>query len=163
MLTGLLPRRTAVALAVLTVLLCAVFAVSASAGTTPTGVPGVSGTTGLSGTTSPGASPQVSSGCKDKGAETGGVFTSPGPGPGYSNRQIGTVNFGNSLTLTCEYYNNVGQGKWYAELTRGSFGYQYNSYVWVQRLVAGQNHACVVNSGASYAIGSSECPLTNVN
>lgn len=147
MLARLLPRRTAVALAVLTVLLCAVFvAVSASAATTPKGGP---------------RAQQASTSCLDIAISDGGVFTSPGPGPGYSNVQIGSVSEFQGVALTCHFYNNVGQGKWYGEIPKGHYGNNQYGYVWVQRLNYGSNHQC--DDGSIHNIGGTACPLTPVN
>lgn len=153
MSTWSLRRNTIVTFAALTVLAWAALAVSSPAATKPT--------------KKPTAVLAVTQNCadKDNGSGSAGVFTSPGPGPGYTNRQIATLGFAQQISLTCHYYNNVGQGKWYAELPGGSFGYKYPSYVWVQRLVAGSRHECVDGggNGSAYSIGSSQCPLTNVN
>ena len=107
-------------------------------------------------------------GCYDTTVSSGSVYSSPGPGPGFSNRVIGNPPAGLQIDLTCYYYNNVGQGRYYAETPVYEFANNQHGYIWVQRLQHGRYHRCQsqyggADGGAIAAIGSSDCPLTNVN
>lgn len=70
------------------------------------------------------------------------------------------LNAGSTVTGTCAYVNNVNENHWYMQVNyigpdnNGGYG-----YIWVQRLDYGSGHNCKYQSGATFAIGSSYCPL----
>src|SRR5690242_11059652 len=153
-------RRTAVRLAVLTVLLWAVFTVCASAATTHTATR-PKGSAGPSGTKTAVAR-AASAHCSDSSIQSGSVWSSPGPGPGYSHKVIGSFNAFQGFPLTCYFYNNVGEGRWYAEVPTGHYGNRQYGYIWVQRLFYGSDHEC--DDGTYiWRIPSGPCVLIYVN
>lgn len=115
-------------------------------------------------TASPFASPNtVPNDCSDTTIASGSAYSSPGPGPNLRNVVIGSFGAGRGLNLDCQFFNNVGQRKYYAEIGPGAFGNNQYAYVWVARLYYGSRHECYHASSDLEPIGSSLCPLTNVN
>lgn len=156
--------------------LVSIFAASGSAaGTTPatstTTSPSTSSTVLSTSTATPSTTtatqlmPDVNeNSCYDTSISSGTIYSSPGPGPNFTNFSLGTFTANTNFNLSCYYYNNTSQSRYYAEIqmkTYSGFNGKRYGYVWVQRLTAGQDHQCI--SGPTvYAIGSSACPLTNV-
>lgn len=134
------------------VALCAVFAVSASAATT---------NVHRSHHKTVAAHAAAWSNCTDRSIASGSVYSSPGPGPNFSNKVIGTFTSDEFWTLSCHYYNNTEQNRYYAELGKGQFGNNQYGYVWVQRLFYGSAHDCSTFYNTT-TIGTADCPLVNV-
>lgn len=112
------------------------------------------------------AAPWPSGSCLDNTIASGTAYTSPGPGPGFSNRAIGDFRAGLQAELNCTYIDNVKQGRWYAEIVPNNTYTQLNwasyGYIWVQRLFYGSAHECT-DFFYNKPIGSSECPLIQVD
>src|ERR1700722_17661171 len=49
---------------------------------------------------------------------------------------------GDEVTGTCWWINNTSEGRWYMQVYMAGGGY---GYIWVQRLVHGQDHVCIVD------------------
>jgi hypothetical protein len=129
---------------------------------TTTTSPAVASSTVLPGTVTsqqaPTAAPNVAGGCSDYAIAGGTIWANPNG----SGTNFGTFGSGANFTLSCYYYNNTDQGKWYAE-TKNTYGSNHNKYgyIWVQRLYWGSQHLCLDPAGLvdSITYNSLDCPL----
>jgi hypothetical protein len=153
-------RRMFLAAAACSVALAAVpatglAATSVSAVNTP-----AAGTAPSSGTTTNPLEPtaNASGGCSDTTIASGNVERSPGGVLSWT-----TFGAGKGFSLSCTYYNNTAQARWYAE-TAPTYGSNHNQYgyVWVQRLHYGSTHRCDFY-GDIFSIGSGPCTLIDYN
>jgi hypothetical protein len=62
-------------------------------------------------------------------------------GPYSNSTTLKFFNKGDEVGGSCYWYNNTNEQRWYMEIYLGS---NY-AYIWVQRLVHGQDHICIVN------------------
>jgi hypothetical protein len=150
--------------------LCAVFAVSATATTTTS-----TGTTTVpspsTATTDPFARvPDVSGTCSDAAIQSGSIYSSPGPGPGFSNFVLANFSSGWVVRppLSCYYYDNTSQrNRQYAEVSQKVYpGFKGNryGYIWVGRLQYGSLDKCFSDAYTEvFTIGNATvCPLNYV-
>jgi hypothetical protein len=63
-------------------------------------------------------------------------------GPYDSSDTIEYKDPGDQVTGTCWWINNTSEGRWYMQVYMAGGGY---GYIWVQRLVHGQDHVCIVD------------------
>ncbi len=62
-------------------------------------------------------------------------------GPSYTSDTGAYFNNNTEVGGSCFYYNNTAEHRWYMEIYIGN---NYG-YIWVQRLVHGSSHICIVN------------------
>ncbi len=80
--------------------------------------------------------------------------------PWDSSPTVEFLNSGAHVTGICYFLDNITENRWYMQVYYSGPGNDAGyGFIWVQRLSLGSEHICVIGNGATYYIGSSECPL----